>query len=163
MTTLTRPFSQAAVNFWSWVFPLTYLIHIAEEYWMGGGYPAYLYKLRGVHLSNTRFLVSQAVGVVLIFAGVIIARQLAFSRIMLVIFGAVVLTNALSHIITSSYYSSYGPGLLSSIFIWLPLGVFTLIRSFPGVRPGKYWMAVAIGVGINLIIAIFTMRGGRLG
>lgn len=160
--TLTRPFSQADVNLWSWLFPITYLIHIAEEYWAAGGYSAYLYKLRGVHLSNQRFLVSQAIGVVLIIAGIFIARRLGFSRILIVILGAVVLTNALSHIITSSYYSSYGPGLASAIVIWLPLGVLSITRSFPSVKRGKFWMAVAIGVGINAIIAIFTLRGGQL-
>jgi hypothetical protein len=163
MTTLTRPFSQSEVNFWIWLFPVTYLIHIAEEYWVGGGYSAYLYKLRGVHLSNTRFLVSQAIGVVLIVTGVILARKLGFARIMIVILGAVVLTNSLSHMITSTVYSSYGPGLWSAIFIWLPLGVLSLTRSFPTVKRNKYWMALAIGVGINAVIAIFTLRGGRLG
>jgi hypothetical protein len=163
MTNLTRPFSQSEVNFWSWLFPLTYLIHIAEEYFVAGGYSAYLYRLRGVHLSNTRFLISQGIGVVLLVAGVIIAKKLAFSRVMIVILGAVVFTNALSHMMTSAIHSSYGPGLWSSIFVWLPLGVLSIVRSFPSVKRNKFWMALAIGVGINVIIAIFTLRGGRLG
>ena len=44
---------------WSWLFPLSYLIHIAEEYWGGEGYPAYLLRLRGVHMSTARFLAAQ--------------------------------------------------------------------------------------------------------
>ena len=162
MTFLTRPFSQTAVTFWSWLFPVTYLIHIAEEYFAAGGYSAYLYKLRGVHLSNTRFLVAQSVGLALLIAGIFIARRLGFSRIMIVILGAVVLANALSHIATSTAHSGYGPGLLSSILIWLPLGVVSLTRSFPTVKRRKFWMAVAIGFAINVVIAIFTLRGGQL-
>ncbi|MDQ3172961.1 MAG: hypothetical protein M3Q91_04515 [Acidobacteriota bacterium] len=42
---------------------VTYLLHIAEEYWGGEGYSAYLLKLRGVQLSPTRFLVVQAIGI----------------------------------------------------------------------------------------------------
>jgi hypothetical protein len=26
----------------------------------------------------------------------------------------------------------------------------------------KYWVAVGIGISINVVIAIFTMRGGRI-
>ena len=163
MTPLTRRLSPAAIQLWAWLFPVTYLFHIAEEYWMGGGYSEYLYRLRGVHFSNSRFLVSQAVGVVLIVAGVLIARQLRFLQIMIVILGSIVLVNALSHIITGTAYLSYNPGLLSSLFMWLPLGAATLIRFYPLVKRRKYWMAVAIGFAINVVIAIFTLKGGRLG
>src|SRR2546427_10754663 len=78
----TRPFmastnqvqSEASVAFWSWLFPVTYIFHIAEEYWGGEGYPAYLLRLRGVYLSPTRFLFDQALGLALVLAGIIIAR-----------------------------------------------------------------------------------------
>jgi hypothetical protein len=149
------------MQLWAWLFPLTYLIHIAEEYFASGGYSAYLYRLGGVHLSNTRFLVAQSVGMVLIVAGVIIARQLRFTEVMIVILGTTVLTNALTHIITSSLDQTYGPGLFSSIVIWLPLGVASLIRFFPLVKRPKYWMALFIGIAINIIVALFTLRGGK--
>ena len=163
MATLTRPLSPAATRLWAWLFPVTYLFHIAEEYWMGGGYSAYLYRLRGVHLSNTRFLIAQGVGVILLVAGVLIARRFHFTSVLIVILGAVVLVNSLSHIITSTVYFSYGPGLFSSIFLWLPLGAASLVRFFSVVKRRKYWIAVAIGFGINVAIAIFTLKGGRLG
>jgi len=52
-----------STTLWSWLFPVTYLLHLAEEYWGGEGYSAYLLKLRGVQLSPTRFLVVQAIGI----------------------------------------------------------------------------------------------------
>jgi hypothetical protein len=146
---------------WAWLFPVTYLIHVAEEYFAGGGYSAYLYKLRGVQFSNIRFLVAQTIGVGLIIAGLIIARHLKFTKVMIVILGATVLVNALAHIITSSVYQSYGPGLLSAILIWLPLGAASLIRFYPLVKRPKYWMALAIGIGINIVVTIYTLRGGK--
>ncbi len=78
MTTQTNAPSTAAVDFWLWVFPLTYLIHIAEEYWGGEGYPAYILRLRGVHMSTARFLVAQSVGLILVTIGVILARRFKF-------------------------------------------------------------------------------------
>jgi hypothetical protein len=162
MTTQTNPPSAAAVNFWLWVFPVTYLIHVAEEYWGGEGYPAYILRLRGVHMSTGRFLVAQGVGVVLVTIGVILARRFKFPRMMLIILGAIVLVNAITHTLTALSIMRYGPGLWSSIFIWGPLGIFTLLRFRNGVARKQYWIAIAIGVGVNVVVGILTMRGGRV-
>jgi hypothetical protein len=163
MANQTNAPSQAAVNFWLWVFPVTYLIHIAEEYWGGEGYPAYILRLRGVHMSTARFLAAQSVGLILVTIGVILARRFKFPRMMLVILGAIVLVNAVTHTLTALSIMRYGPGLWSSIFIWGPLGVFTLIRFRNGVARKQYWIAIAIGVGVNVVVGILTMRGGRVG
>ena len=162
MSSLSKQLSQRTILLWACFFPITYLIHIAEESWVGGGYSEYLYRLRGVHMSTTRFWIAQSVGVVLLVLGIYIARRLGFVQVMIVILGSVVLVNALTHIGTSVAHWMYGPGLISSIFIWLPLGLASLIRFFPLVKTRKYWVAVAIGIAINLVIMIFTMRGGRL-
>jgi hypothetical protein len=151
------------IVFWSWLFPLSYLIHIAEEYWGGEGYPAYILRLRGVHMSTARFLAAQSVGFFLVTIGVIMARRLKFLPMMLVILGTVVAGNAITHTVTALSILRYGPGLLSSIFIWGPLGVATLIRYKRGIDDQRqYWLAIAIGVGINVVVGVLTMRGGRI-
>jgi uncharacterized protein with HXXEE motif len=154
--------SQAAINFWLWTFPLTYVIHIVEEYWGGEGYPAYILRLRGVHMSTARFLVAQSVGLVLVTIGVILARRFNFPQMMLIILGAIVLVNGITHTVTAISIMSYGPGLFSSIFVWMPLGIFTLIRFKAALSRKRYWIAVAIGVGVNVVVGILTMRGGRV-
>lgn len=149
--------------FWSWLFPLSYLIHIAEEYWGGEGYPAYILRLRGVHMSTTRFLAAQSVGFILVTIGVILARRFKFLPMLLVILGTVVAVNALTHAVTGLSILRYGPGLFSSIFIWGPLGIATVIRFKRGIdNQQQYWIAIAIGIGINVIVGIVTMRGGRV-
>jgi len=148
---------------WSWVFPLSYLIHIAEEYWGGEGYPAYLLRLRGVHMSTARFLAAQSVGLVLVTIGVILARRLKFLPMMLVILGALVAGNALTHTVTALSILEYGPGLLSSIFVWGPLGIATIICYKSAIDDQRqYWIAIAIGIGINVVVGILAMRGGRV-
>lgn len=148
---------------WSCLFPLSYLIHIAEEYWGGEGYPAYIFKLRGVHMSTTRFLIAQSVGFFLVTIGVVIARRLKFLPMMLVILGSVVAVNALTHTVTALTTFTYGPGLFSSIFVWGPLGSATIIHFKSRIRKQKqYWIAIAIGVGINVVVGILTMRGARV-
>ena len=162
MANMDSDLPDLTITIWSWLFPATYLIHIAEEYWGGEGYSAYLLRLRGVHLSPTRFLVVQSLGVVLMVAGVILARRFGFRQMMLVIFGAIVLVNGLTHTVTSVRHGGYGPGLVSSLVIWIPLGLITLFRFKGRISERRYWTSVAIGVGVNGIIAVLTLRGGRI-
>ncbi len=161
MSRLKAYLSNTTIDFWAWLFPITYLMHVAEEYWGGVGYSEYLMRLRGVQLSENRFLVAQSVGLILMLAGIFVARRLRFLSMMLVILGATCLANAVSHAITSAAYFAYGPGLLTSLLVWLPLGAATLIRFHGEMRNGRYWTAVLIGVGINIAVGIFTWRGGQ--
>jgi Protein of unknown function with HXXEE motif len=162
MQTLKTRLKETSIDLWLWLFPVTYLIHIAEEYWGGEGYSAYILRIRGVHLSPARFWIAQSIGLVLITIGVLLARRFTFPRMMLVILGTTVLVNALTHAVTSLSLFSYGPGLVSSILIWLPLGVLALIRVKDETPRRRFWIGVAIGVVVNVCIGIITMRGGRL-
>lgn len=162
MSSTNQTPSEISITLWSWLFPATYIIHIAEEYWGGEGYPAYLLRLRGVQLTPGRFLFDQAFGLVLVIAGVIIAQQLKFPRFMLVILGALVLANGITHGATALLDGHYGPGLISSILIWIPLGAITLLRMNGRTSILRYYAAIAIGFAINGIVALIALRGGRL-
>lgn len=145
-----------------WLFPVTYLIHIAEEYWGGEGYSAYLLRLRDVHLSPARFLAFQSLGVVLIIFGLIISERLKFPLFMLTILGALVLSNGITHTLTAIRHSGYGPGLVSSAVLWIPLGLVTLFRVFGQMTTLRYIVAVSIGLAINAMVGLIALRGGRL-
>jgi hypothetical protein len=163
MKTPTRRPSDKFTAIWSWIFPLTYLIHIAEEYWVGEGYSAYLFRIRGVHMSPARFLAAQSMGFILVTLAVILARQLSFPQTMLLILGTIVMVNGLTHSFTSLNTHGYGPGLYSSIFLWLPLGIMTLVLFRKVVSTKRYLLCIGIGVFVNVLIGVVTMRGGRLG
>ena len=148
---------------WLWLFVVTYVIHIAEEYWGGDGYSAHLLRTKGVFMSPSRFLIVQAVGVALMIVGVLIAKRLRFPNALAIIYAATVLGNAVTHMVNSLRTSAYEPGLISSIVVWLPLGLFTILyfRHYV-LNARRFWISIAIGVGINVAIAVITMRGGRL-
>ena len=153
--------SSPSVPLWSWLVPVTYVIHIAEEFYGGEGYPAYLKRLRGVELTPTRFLVGQAIALGLIVIGLLIARRLNFPTQLLIILGAVVMVNGFSHLGTSLYYREYGPGLITGVLIWIPLGLATLVRFKSGLSVPRYWLCVLIGIAINAAVALITLKGGR--
>jgi hypothetical protein len=81
---------------------------------------------------------------------------------MLLILGTIVLINGLTHSFTSVTTHTYGPGLYSSVLIWIPLGLITLLGFKNGVTRKRYWLCISIGVGVNVLVGVITMRGGRL-
>ena len=154
--------SENLISLFSWLIPITYLIHIAEEYWGGEGYSAYIYRMRGVVMSPTRFMVAQAIGFLLVVVGIILARRFRFPGMMFVILSMTMMGNALTHTYNAIVAQSYNPGLLSSLLIWLPVGVFALVRFYRATTKKKYWIGIVIGIGINIVVGVITMRGGRL-
>ncbi|HBB88750.1 MAG TPA: hypothetical protein DC047_14155 [Blastocatellia bacterium] len=150
------------VDLCSWLFPLTYLVHVAEEYWCGEGYPAYILRVRGVQLSTTRFLVAQALGTVLMAAGIILARRFNFPHMVVIIVASIALVNGLTHTMTSLSSGVYGPGVVSSALIWIPLSIFCLVHFRNDLSRKRYLTAVAIGLAVNVLVFVITMRGARL-
>jgi hypothetical protein len=145
---------------WMWLFPVTYLIHIAEEYWGGEGYTAYLYRLRGVHLSTGRFFFYQGLGVVLICIGIVISLQLRWPRFLLAILGALVLANGITHTVTALRHGGYGPGLVSCVLIWIPLGLVTLFVLRNDMPLSRMVIGCLIGFSINGAVALIALKGG---
>jgi len=150
-----------SVVFWLWFFPVSYVIHAAEEFWGGEGYTAYLYRLRGVHISISRFIVLHFLGLVLIATGVLIAYLLHFPVFMIVVFGALIFSNGISHTVTAIWDRGYGPGLITSI-AWIPLGAFAVYEMFGQISIARLVIASLIGIGMNGGVAFFTMKGGKL-
>jgi len=150
------------IDLWSWLFPLTYLLHVAEEYWVGEGYPAYILRVRGVHLSSTRFLMAQALGTVLMAAGIMLARRFNFPHLMIIIMASMVLVNGLTHTLMSLSNGGYGSGVLTSALIWIPLGIFVLVRFRQDLSRKRYLIGVAIGLAVNVLVFLITMRGARV-
>ena len=113
-------------------------------------------------MTPIRFLAAQSIGFFLVTLAVILARQLSFPQTMLLILGTIVLINGLTHSFTSLTTNGYGPGLYSSVFIWIPLGLITLLGFKRGVSRKRYWLCIGIGVVVNVLIGVITMRGGRI-
>jgi len=156
-----RKLSNTLTTLWFWLFPITYLLHLVEEYWGGEGYSAYLLRVRGVQLSPTRFLLVQAIGLTLMIVGIILARRFQFPNLLSVILGAVLLVNGITHTILSLAHSEYVPGLITSILLWIPLGIVTLLRFRRTMRKARYWLCVALGVAISVVIELVTSKAGQ--
>jgi hypothetical protein len=147
---------------WPWLFPLTYLLHIAEEYWGGGGYTAYLSKTKGVAFSSMRFLLMTGFGWLLMIAGIPVAQRFGFPQLSMVILGTVFLVNGVSHTVSSVVTARYNPGLITGILIWIPLGLVTLVQLRERMSAARYLTAILIGVGIQAVVSLLSLKGGKL-
>ena len=118
-------FSDPTLAIWLALFPLTYLAHIAEEYWAGGGYSDYLRRTYSVELS---------------------------------MLGAVVIGNALVHVVRSINDRIYVPGLITAITLWLPLGFISLKSVWPNTSPVRLVLAFLVGFAANLIVEVISLK-----
>lgn len=116
----------ATSNKWIRLFPLTYVAHIAEEVWGGPGFAAWAQQSVGLRLSTAELIVWNAIGWVAMTAGIALVGRSAKWRWVLTALGGIILGNVLLHTIGSIVTRSYSPGLISSVVLWLPLGLLTL-------------------------------------
>jgi hypothetical protein len=152
----------AAGTLWPWLFPFTYLLHIAEEFWGGEGYSAHVAKAKGVSLTSLRFFFLTGVGALLMVAGIVIAQRLHFLQLLLVILATVVLVNGLSHALTAGRTARYNPGLWTGILLWIPLGTLTLLSLKGSMSGGRFLTGLAIGAGIQVVVSLLSVSGGKV-
>lgn len=144
-------------KFWPWLFPISYLIHIAEEVYGGEGYSAYLERLRGIHITPDKFMIAHGVGLILMVVGIVLARQLKFSNFFNVVLGMTVVVNSFTHTIQTVIHGEYVPGFVTGLLIWLPLGGVTLVRFKKSLGSRRYGLAMALGVGINVLVELLIL------
>jgi hypothetical protein len=154
--------ADSLVTIWLWLFPALYLLHIAEEYWGGGGYSAYVARTNGVNLSSTKFLVLNGIGWALATVGVCLARRLGFSQWLLTCLVTVAFVNGLTHTITAVSRVEYNPGLVSGLLIFIPLGAAILIYLKRRMRGRRYFGAVLAGAAIHAVISLLALSGGHI-
>jgi hypothetical protein len=129
-----------------WLFPATYVIHLAEEYFAGDGFPAWAERTIGVNLDVATFFAWNAFALALVCVGAILVdrhRRLRWIEIGLAI---AILGNAAAHAIASIATGSYSPGLITGVLIWAPLGALRFRVAFlESSRRGR-WVGMAMGL-----------------
>ena len=145
---------------WPLLLPLSYLIHLAEEQWGGGGFAAWASSALSAPLTESRFLVINAVAwpLVLVVCGIAIIRP-ALSWPVLVVAALLTLNGAL-HVLGSLVTSSYSPGAVSGGLVYLPLGLVTLLWGRRTATPGAFLAALLVGVVLHAVVAVVAFGGG---
>jgi hypothetical protein len=148
---------------WVWLYPATYAIHILEECWGGAGFTAWLANVASVELAAEKFLVWNALALLLMGASVPLTLRFRHLRWLPLAYGVAFALNALSHLAASLYTVSYSPGLASGLLLWLPLGAWTLLYLKPTLTRRGRRAGLVVGVSIHCVVLLLTLFGERLG
>ena len=152
--------AHAFVGSWAWLFPVTYLAHIAEEYW--GGFPSWIARFWGVPASDANFLSWNGGAWVMMCVGVALVLVTKSYRWLLVSFGTVVLINGFVHALASVVTWSYSPGLVSGLLLYVPLGLVTLLRAKRGVNARTLRAGVVVGVVMHAVVVLLAFGFARI-
>ncbi|CAN5451220.1 hypothetical protein BH18ACI2_BH18ACI2_05210 [soil metagenome] len=144
--------SQARCHKLIWLYPLTYLLHVGEELFVGGGFPGWWETLTGISLSRQQFFLHNSVGWALMLVGVMLICWRAKFRWIEVSYAVAILLNAAFHIAASMWTLTYSPGLITSIALWFPLAAATLMRRSSTLNRRAFRRSVIVGLFIHLIV-----------
>lgn len=136
----------------AWLFPLTYVLHLAEEYWGGEGFPAWISRVAGVSFTNQEFLVLNSFALVLMTLGAWLIYQNTW-RWMLTALAGVVFLNGTLHLVFSVLTWSYSPGLISGVLCWMPLGLFTLHLQWRLAARRSFVLGVGLAFGLHVLVS----------
>ena len=135
------------------LIPLTIFIHQLEEYF--GQFPYWFSNLLNAQLSNQDFIVINGVGLLVL---TLFSLSYFFNKknVILVTLGTLVFVNGMTHIMLSIFTYSYSPGTITSIVLFIPLGILVFKRLLPKLTPLEKIISIGVGIIILLIVGIIA-------
>jgi hypothetical protein len=146
---------------WLLLFPATYALHIAEEYWAGEGFHRWIGRVARITLSPAQFLSANAVLWAAMIGAVLSVRSLSGEGWIAIALATIVSVNGFGHLLGSLYTGSYSPGVATGLGLWVPLGVYTLLCTVPVVSGAQLWMGIAAGLLAQAIVTLTALTLGR--
>jgi hypothetical protein len=140
-----------------WLFPLTYAVHLLEEYFVGGGFPSWAQRALGIQLSNREFVAWNAFALAAMCAGALLVSRYRRFRYIEIGLAIAVLGNVAAHVIGSLATLTYSPGLITGVLVWIPLGWFRLRTVFGHSSRRARVAGICIGVFVTAVILTVLM------
>jgi hypothetical protein len=119
-------------------------------------------RIAGVELAMGEFLLWNAVALLLMSVSIFLTLRFKSLNWLLLAYGTSFLLNALSHLVMSLYTTSYSPGLVSGLLLWLPLGALALFRFRKTLSRRGRRAGLLVGLSIHCVVIVLTLLGGRL-
>jgi hypothetical protein len=144
-----------------WIFAAVLVIHLIEELW-GGLRSRDPHNLKGLDLSRRGFIFTNLFALILFAAGSVLAMGLGFPQFLLVGLATFVLVNGLGHLLTSIKDATYSPGLVTGLLVFIPLGVFLLIKLHSNMSNLRFAAAIAAGLGMQVTASLVAHRSRQV-
>ncbi|HEX5760866.1 MAG TPA: HXXEE domain-containing protein [Thermoanaerobaculia bacterium] len=144
-------------QWWLLLLPVSFLLHIAEEWWAGEGFAAWTARAVGTPIGTTRFLVVNSIAWPLFTLLTVLAvRRNAFAWFPTT-FATIVLVNAALHILGTLATATYSPGLVTSLALYLPIGGLAFSAGRRQLAARSFALAVLTGVVIHSVVILIAL------
>lgn len=139
---------------WLWLFPLTYLVHLAEEAWAGERFYRWIARVTGRPMRVGAWI---GLNALFLCAMVVAVWQVRLEGAPLWIvpgLASITTINACIHLIGGRVTRTYSPGLWSGLLLWLPLGLVTLWIAAEQLPGSSWWRGVGAGILVHGIVVL---------
>jgi hypothetical protein len=134
-----------------WLFPITYALHLCEEYALGGGFPLWAERTLGVHFSDADFIAWNAFGLGVMCVGAWLVNRNSRFHFIEVALAIALLGNVMAHALGSVLTWTYSPGLITAVVLWTPLSVVRFRNAYAVVGRRARLAALCVGVVVVLV------------
>lgn len=134
------------------------MIHIAEEYVVGGGLPLWFSTHFNAGLSSREFLVINGFGMLLIVGSCVINAIRKSSDSLLVALYTLIFVNGAVHLFASLVTLTYSPGVISGTFIYIPLSVSFFRTVVPDIPTRIKRLGILTGITIHILVTIIALN-----
>ena len=142
-----------------WMFPPTYALHLAEEYFAAGGFPLWVERTLGMAFTTAEFAAWNAFAlIVMCVAAWLVSREAKF-RFVEIALAVAVLGNVAAHVLGSVVTWTYSPGLITGVIVWSPLGWKRLRSAWRASTPRARRAGTYIGLAAVLITFVVVAFG----
>lgn len=138
------------------LLPASYLLHLLEEWFAGEGFAVWTERALGQPVSPTRFLILNAIVWPLFTALTLAAIRTPALAWFPTTFGTIVVINAALHALGSLASSSYSPGLVTGLLLYLPVGTLAIRSGQRELSSATFTRAVLLGVAVHAVVAVIA-------
>jgi uncharacterized protein with HXXEE motif len=141
---------------WIIFLPIAFLAHICEESLGGPGFPAWTQSTFGTGVSPARFVLLSGSGLLVMTAFTIAALRNRRVAWLAVTVATTITVNGLLHAIATVAYSTYSPGTVTGLFVFIPLGSLTLWSLFRRLPRHQFVLASLGGVAFHALVLVIA-------
>lgn len=134
-----------------WLFPLSYLAHILEEWLAGERFYFWVRRITGRTMSPRAFFVINGIFLAAMTSGVVLVRTRQAVWLVPTL-GLIVGLNGLGHLLGAVATRTYSPGLVTGGLVWIPLGWVAVMSSTLWLSPSSWWLGAFLGVLITALV-----------
>jgi hypothetical protein len=146
------------VGMWAWFLPAAYVSHVVEEAFGGHGLMEWMATGGGVRLSLGAFIGLNLIGASILCLAAWAARRWKVWQWPLVSGATIILTNGIWHVAVCVVTRSYVPGVLTGLFLYVPVGGNILFRLRPLMSLWFFASAIVIGIMIHRVNLWLVLR-----